>query len=355
MNFGALKQKYFKRDECRMKFTAIDEIKVSQLALGCMNFYSPLSIEDSEYSMDYALEKGVTLFDTARVYGAWHNVPNAMGLCERVMGGYMKKRGNRHDIVVATKGCHPSFDNMTENRLTKRDIEFDLNESLKNLQTDYTDIWFLHRDHPDCDLFELMKVLHEQVKAGKIRVLGASNWSMKRIREANAIALENGFTPFKVSQIEWSMAYLEKSHLADQTTFVMDEKELEEYKKGDVALMLFSSQSRGFFQKAIAAGGFEALRKQEIASGRYDDPNALTRKYDYPCNIERIERVKELCALYKVDAAAIGLAFLTSQTEFAPIPILGYSNVEQLKESLAHPDLQLTPYQIKEILGGQVL
>ncbi len=338
-----------------MKFTTIDGIKVSQLALGCMKFYSPLSIEDSEYSMDYALGKGINLFDTARVYGAWHDVPNAMGLCERVMGDYMEKRGNRHEIVLATKGCHPPFDNMTANRLTPEDIEFDLNESLKNLKTDYTDVWFLHRDHPDCDLFELMKALDKQVKAGKIRVLGASNWSMKRIREANAIAEENGFTPFKVSQIEWSMAYLEKSHLADPTTLVMDETELDEYKKGDIALMLFSSQSRGFFQKALTAGGFEALRQKEVDDGRYDDPNALTRKYDYPCNIERIERVKELCALYKVDAAAIGLAYLTSQTEFAPIPILGYSKLEQLKESLAHPDLQLTPYQIREILGGKAL
>lgn len=338
-----------------MKYTKIDGINVSQIALGCMKFYSPLSIEDSEYSMDYCLDKGLNLFDTARVYGAWHDVPNAMGLCERVMGDYFTKRGNRDKVVLATKGSHPPFDDMTKNRLTRDDIEFDLNESLKNLKTDYVDVWFLHRDHPDCDLFELMKALDAQVKAGKIRVLGASNWTVKRIREANAIAEANGFTPFKVSQIEWSMAYLEKSHLADPTTVVMDEAELAEYKKGDIALMLFSAQSRGFFQKAIDAGGFEALRQQEIEGGWYDDPNALTRKYDYPCNIERIERVKELCKLYKVDPAAIGLAYLTSQPGFAPIPIVGHSKVSQLKESLAHPDLQLTPYQIKEILGGQAL
>ncbi len=341
----------------QMKYTEIDGIKVSQIALGCMNYYSPLSVEDSEYSMDYALERGVDLFDTARVYGSWHNVPNAMGLCERVMGDYFKKRGNRSRVILATKGCHPPFDNMQKNRLTPEEIEKDLDASLKDLQTDYVDIWFLHRDHPDCDLFELMKALDKQVKAGKIRVLGASNWTMKRIREANALAEANGFTPFKVSQIEWSMAYLEKSHLADPTTLVMDETELAAYKedKDKVALMLFSAQSRGFFQKAIAAGGFDALQKQERETGRYDSPNALTRKYGYPCNKERIERVKELCSLYKVDAAAIGLAYLTSQTDFEPIPIVGYSKLDQLKESLAHPDLQLTPYQIQEILGGSVL
>ena len=127
----------YRRNECRMKFTTIDGIKVSQLALGCMKFYSPLSIEDSEYSMDYALEKGVNLFDTARVYGSWiEGVEDGMGLSERVIGNYMKKRGNRHEIVLATKGCHPPFDNMTANRLTPEDIEFDLNESLKNLKTD---------------------------------------------------------------------------------------------------------------------------------------------------------------------------------------------------------------------------
>ncbi len=338
-----------------MKFTEIDGIKVSQLALGCMNFYSPLSVEDSERSMDYALDKGINLFDTARVYGAWHDIPNAMGLCERVMGDYMKKRGNRHQIILATKGCHPPFEAMTTNRLTAKDIQEDLDASLKDLQTDYTDIWFLHRDHPDCDLYELMKALDTQVRAGKIRVLGASNWSVKRIREANAIAEANGFTPFKVSQIEWSMAYLEKGHLPDQTTVVMDEEELNEYKKGDLALMLFSAQSRGFFQKAIQAGGFEKLKEQEAAAGRSGNPNALTKKYGYPCNAERIERVKELCCLYKVDAAAIGLAYLTSQPEFEPIAILGYSKLGQLQESLVHPDLQLTPYQIKGILGGKAL
>ena len=213
------------------------------------------------------------------------------------------------------------------------------------------DIWFLHRDHPDCDLYDVMRTLDEQVKAGKIRVLGASNWSMERIRKANKIAEENGFTPFRVSQIEWSMAYLDMEHVPDKTKIIMNETELAEYKKGDVALMCYTAQARGFFQKAIDAGGFEALKEKEIASGKYaSDPETASRKYDYPCNLKRIERVKELCAMYKVDPCAIAYAYLTSQVGFYPIPIVGHSSIAQLKQSLAHPDLQLTPYQIRQIL-----
>lgn len=331
-----------------MKFTTIGDVRVSQLALGCMTFYSPISVADAEYSMDYCLDRGINLFDTARVYGAWHDVPNAMGLCERIMGDYFQKRGNRDKIVLATKGAHPPFDDMSKNRLTRKDIAEDLDASLKDLKTDYADIWFLHRDHPDCDLHELMNALNDQVKAGKIRVLGASNWTVKRIREANKIAEENGWAPFKVSQIEWSLAYLGKENVPDPTTVAMDETELAEYKKGDLALMLFSSQARGFFQKAIAAGGFEELLKNEKTKG-------VAEKYNYPCNIDRIERVKELAAYYKVDPGAVVVAYLTSQPDFAPIPILGHSRVEQLKEDLTHPDLQLTPYQIRELLGGMAL
>jgi len=339
-----------------MKYTKIADMKVSQLALGCMMYYDPISIPDSKYCMDLALDRGINLFDTARVYGSWIDIPNSMGLCERVLGEYMKERGNRDKIVLVTKGSHPPFDNMSMNRLTRKEIVSDIEASLKDLRTDYVDVWFLHRDHPDCDLYELMKVLDEQVKAGKIRTLGASNWTTKRIREANAIAEANGFTPFKVSQIEWSMAYLDQSHLADPTTLVMTEEDLAEYKKGDLALMCFSAQSRGFFKRAIEAGGFDALREAEIAAGKYpENPNALTKKYDYPCNRERIPVVEELCKLYKVDPTAVGLAYLTSQPDFEPIAIVGYSKVAQLEESLLDPDLQLTPYQIRQILGGNAL
>lgn len=335
-----------------MKYTKIRDITVSQIALGTTSFYSPLSIPDSEACMDLALERGVNLFDTARVYGSWHDVPNAMGLCERVLGDYMKKRGNRERIILSTKGSHPPFDDMQKNRLTRKDIIEDLDASLKDLQTDYTDIWFLHRDNPACDLYEVMSTLDEQVKKGKIRVLGASNWTVARIREANKLAAENGLTPFSVSQIEWSMAYLEKSHLYDPTTFVMDETELKEYEKGDIALMLFTSQAHGFFKRVIDAGGFENLRKKEKESGLYDsDPNALTRKYDYPRNIERIEAVRELSELYGVSPTAIGIAYLTSRKGFSPIPILGYSKLSQLRESLDDTDLELTQNQLKQILG----
>lgn len=338
----------------KMKYTTIGDIKVSQMALGCMTFYSPLSVEDSEYSMDYCLDKGLNLFDTARLYGAWHNFPGALGVCERVMGDYFTKRKNRDRVVLATKGCHPDMSKMDDNRVCRKEIIADLDESLKALQTDYVDIWFLHRDHPDCDLYDVMRTLDEQVKAGKIRVLGASNWSMERIRKANKIAEENGFTSFRVSQIEWSMAYLDMEHVPDKTKIIMNETELAEYKKGDVALMCYTAQARGFFQKAIDAGGFEALKEKEIASGKYaSDPETASRKYDYPCNLERIERVKELCAMYKVDPCAVAYAYLTSQVGFYPIPIVGHSSIAQLKQSLAHPDLQLTPYQIRQILGDK--
>ena len=338
-----------------MKYTQINGINVSKMALGTTSFYDPLTKEESFDCMDYALSQGVNLFDTARCYGSWLGPDYAQGTGERVIGEYMKTRGNRDQIVISTKGCHPPFEEMTKNRLTPKDIVEDLEGSLRDLQTDYTDLWFFHRDHPDADLYEIMKTLHEQVKLGKIRALGASNWSIARIREANRIAKENGFTPFSVSQIEWSMAHLEMKTLPDKTLVIMDESEYKEYQKGEFPVMCFTSQARGLFQKAIRAGGFEALQKKEIESGVYEsDPMAASKKYDYPCNHERVDAVRQLCETLSVEPITVSNAYLTSQS-FPTIPILGYSKKEQLIGSLEKPDLQLTPAQYKQILGDQIV
>jgi aryl-alcohol dehydrogenase-like predicted oxidoreductase len=167
---------------------------VSRLVLGTMI----ISVQEPERSfalLDAVLELGGNTLDTAHGY--------AGGNSERGIGQWMAERGNREQVVVITKGCHHNAD---RKRVTPYDLAADLHDSLARLQTDYIDVYLLHRDDPDLPVGPIVEALNEHWQAGRIRAFGGSNWTHGRIQEANEYADAHGLRPFTASSPNYGLA-----------------------------------------------------------------------------------------------------------------------------------------------------
>ncbi len=301
-----------------MNYVNINGIfSVSQVSLGTAEFGTVINDKDAFRQLDIFTDKGGNFVDTARVYAQW--LSGGDGASERCIGSWISKSKNREKIIISDKGGHPSISSMNVSRLSPKDIQTDLNESLALLKTDYIDLYFLHRDDVNLPVSEIMDCLHEEVKSGKIRALGASNWTTKRINEANEYAKKFGKTEFSVSQIEWSLAELNEENKTDKSTVHMTNEEFAGYSEIDIPVMAFTSQARGFFSKYD-------IDKDSISQG-------LINKYLNSCNIERYKRIKKLALEKDATVAQIVLAVLIKQ-KIKTIPIISTKSELQLEESL---------------------
>ena len=154
----------------------------SSICLGTGLMGSTIDREHSFQLLDTLVEMGGNFIDTAHVYGDW--VPGGKSLSEKTIGIWAKERGIRNRVMIGTKGAHPALSSMSIPRLSHREIVNDLDESLEYLQTEYVDLYWLHRDDPNRPVADILETLNEQVAAGKIRYFGCSNWRVQRIREA---------------------------------------------------------------------------------------------------------------------------------------------------------------------------
>ena len=155
---------------------------LSRIVLGVGAFGILVNKEESFKMMDRFFEAGGNVFDTGRVYMCW--VPGGASQSEKTLGEWIKSRGVRDKVHICTKGGHPEWRNFYYSRIHPECIEFDLLTSLAVLQTDYIDLYYLHRDDEHVPVNVIMDALHEHVKAGRVRALGASNWTLRRIKEA---------------------------------------------------------------------------------------------------------------------------------------------------------------------------
>lgn len=325
-----------------MKFmdiqTSTGILKMSKIVLGTDYFGVNIPEERAFALMDRYLELGGNVIDTARIYGKNPKEPDAdkaYSNSEPIVGRWIKSRNCRDRIVLVTKGCHPFFHDLSHRRLDKASIDSDLSMSLRELGTGSVDVYFLHRDDPNRPVGEIMDALDIHVKAGRIRALGASNWSVARIDEANAYARETGKTPFSISQIHWCAAQVPDNLWDDKTIKVMDDAEYEGYRKNNLPVMAFSSQARGYFSKMLSG---EPL------------PQKRMNRYDTEENRRRLEFIRALSQEKGVPASALMLAYITS----APIQgaaIVGCSRLEQLEETMSHADLALMEQERGRMCG----
>ena len=307
------------------------ELTVSAISLGSTGIGSTIDPAASFELLDRYAEAGGTFIDTAAVYANW--LPGEKNVSEKTIGRWLSARGNRDEIVVATKGAHPDLSTMHIPRMSRAEIESDLNDSLRNLQTDVIDLYLLHRDDPSRTVEEILGILNDQVQAGKIRYFGCSNWRTPRIREAQETASAMGIDGFVVDQIRWSLAVTDPAGVADKTTVGMDDDLFAFHSETGLAAMAYSSQAGGLFQK--------------LAGGN----SSVGSAYPLKANQRRLARIEQLAQETGLSITQIVLAYLSSQP-FVTVPVVGCRTLEQLNDSLTAADTVLSAEQIDFLTAG---
>lgn len=309
-----------------MKTLPNTNLTVSPICLGTSDLGTTIPEADAFTLLDAFLDHGGNFLDTAAVYANW--IPGERNVSEKTLGRWMKARGNRDKIVVATKGGHPDLATMHISRMSPQEIVSDVDDSLRNLQVETIDLYYLHRDDPTRPVSEIMETLNDQVRAGKLRYLGCSNWRWPLIRAANAYAAEHGLAGFVADQMLWNLAVVDMDALADKTVVNMDAELRQFHADTGLAAVPYSSQAGGVFQKM--ARGLQARR------GMYRSPE----------NIERFVRTQRLSDETGLSITQIVLGYLTSQP-FVTVPIVGCKTLTHLEDSLTAMVVRLTPEQVR--------
>lgn len=299
-----------------MKYLEIPGVgkKMSRIVMGCDN---QRTLAHMTIMNDDFFEKGGNAFDTAWLY--------AGGLQERLLGQWMKLRGVRDQCVVIVKGCHSPFADPIS--LTRQ-----LKESLERLQTDYADIYMMHRDNLEIPASEFIDVMNEHVKAGRIKVFGGSNWSLKRVDEANAYAKSKGLQGFGVVSNNFSLARM-VDPVWGGCIAASDPESRAWFAKTQTALLSWSSQARGFFLPGRAAP--DKLEDKEMTRCWYSEDN-----------FQRLERARELAKKHNVSPINIALAYVLCQP-FPTIALVGPRLLSETRTTLPGVNVELTPEEVK--------
>ncbi|MEI6519192.1 MAG: aldo/keto reductase [bacterium] len=309
-----------------MKYGKINNIDkpVSRIVLGTM-IISTDNFERSVDILDAALRNGITTLDSANVYYG--------GQSERAIGRWMEMRGNREEVVIATKGAIPNAD---RKRVTPFDITADIYDSLARLRTSYIDIYMLHRDDPDYPIGPIVEILNEHKNAGRICAFGGSNWTHQRLQEANDYAAANNLTPFTVSSPNFGLAEQVEDPWGPGCVTVSGPQNTEArawYKQHDMPIFAYSSLGRGFFSGRITRQNFEEIK------GTID--GACRTAYCHEVNFKRLDRVEEMAKQKGMTVAEIATAYIFSQP-LNVFALIGTENEAEMKSAIAASETTLT-------------
>lgn len=280
---------------------------ISRLVVGADWFQE--SNEDAAVAvLDEFADAGGNCIDMANIYGG--------GQGQRIVGRWLKSRGVRAKMVLLDKGCHP---HEGLNRVTPGDLDRDIDENLERLDVDKIDLCVLHRDDPAVGVDEIISMLNEQKARGRISVMGASNWSHERVRDANKWASEHGLQGFSMSNPNLSLAKINEPHWEGCITIDADGRRWHE--KSGFPLFAWASQGGGFF------------------AGR-DTPH-IRRVYWNGENLARKVRASKLAKRIEVDPLNVVLAWVLCQ----PFPVwalVGPRNPREVAACLPALDLRLS-------------
>lgn len=289
-----------------MDYIKLCDMNLSQIVLGTEGFDERIDRKTSLELMELYVENGGNVIDTARMYCG--------GKSEKLVGEFIKDK--RDKVYISTKCSHPlSFEDLTKSRLSREDIFYDVELSLDTLNCDYIDILWLHRDDETKSVEGIIDTLNLLINQGKVRYIGASNWSFDRIEKANEYAKNTNQKGFFASQGLYNLAT--RSKLWDfKLSYIDEEKDL--YDKSHFPVFAFSSQAKGFFEK-YAVNNLSAKAKD-----RY-----LNEK-----SVETFKKIKERAEKENTTVSFMALKMLIEQSDFPVFPIIGPSKVEQLYNTL---------------------
>src|SRR3954468_1985424 len=301
-------------------------LDVSAICLGCMSFGEPergnqkwsLTEEDSRPLIRRALEAGINFFDTANVYSA--------GSSEEITGRALKEFAQREDVVLATKVHGRMRPGPNGQGLSRKAIMAEIDASLRRLGTDYVDLYQIHRWDPHTPIEETLEALHDVVKAGKARYIGASSMWAGQFSKALHASERNGWTRFVSMQDHYNL--LNREEEREMLPLCADES---------IAVLPWSPLARG-----------RLTRDWDESTSRSETDEFGKTLYDPASDKTIVERVASLAESRDVSRAQIALAWLLSKSVVTS-PIVGVTKMAHLDDAIAAVDVQLTAEEIASL------
>ena len=292
------------------------DLKISRIALGTANAGLAWDGANAFRMLDRYLERGGSLIDSARIYSDW--VKPEVGRSERVIGGWLRHRGHHDDMVIMTKGGHPKLESMTIGRLSKEEIETDLDLSLRALSIDTIDIYCYHRDDKSQPVEELIETMQSFVQAGKVRYYACSNWSTQRMKEADSYSERMGYRGFILNQALYNYGSTWMKPFPDQTMVTVDPEMLNYHANNPRnVLAAYMSLCSGFFHALDSKG------EQAVAQSPY-----YTKK-----NLELYDAIKSVAADLNTGITQVLVAFILTRKPDM-LALIGARTMEQLDAAM---------------------
>ena len=301
----------------------------SRICLGTAGFGTRIPRAESFALLDAFLEAGGNFLDSAYNYACW--IEGGEGASEKTIGAWLKARGCRDRVIVATKGGHPTMDRLEKGRCDRANLTRHLTTSLDRLGVACIDLYWLHRDEAERPVGEIMDTLAEFRRQGLIRHYGASNWTVARLEASHAWCDAHELPRFVASQPGWALAEECSGKPSPSLMVYMHEPLRQWHLRSGMAVVPYSAQAGGYFCDANAAWVEEGCQGAPPKAAHYDCAG----------NRARLRAAVRLARERGVSAGRIALAYLMNQP-FPVHPIIGTSRTEGLREALAAASLPLT-------------
>jgi aryl-alcohol dehydrogenase-like predicted oxidoreductase len=310
-------------------------LTVSRICLGCMTYGSPAKEGEAKGGRHYwaltedqsrpffrqALDLGINFFDTANVYSS--------GDSEVVLGNFLKANTRREAVVIATKVHGVMRDEPNGGGLSRKAILFELDQSLRRLQTDYVDLYQTHRWDYRTPIEETLEALHDAVKAGKVRYIGASSMYAWQFAKALYLAEGHGWTRFVTMQNHYNLLYREEER--EMIPFCLDQ---------GVGLIPWSPLARGRLTRPWQSESTKRSETDRFGNTMY----SRTEEDDHKV----VDRLSEISQKRGIAPAQVALAWLLGKPGVTA-PIVGATKPHHLEDAVAALSVQLSPEEIKSL------
>lgn len=296
-------------------------LRVSRICFGTMGVGSSawkpwvLDEADSVALLKRCLDLGITFFDMADWYST--------GISEEIVGRTLLSMVPRETLVFTTKARYAMSDDPNDQGLSRKHLLSAMDNSLRRIGTDYVDVFMVHSFDTATPIEETMATLHDIVKAGKARYIGASTMWAWQFAEMNAVARENGWTSFVNMQCQYNLLYRE------------EEREMIPYcQDRGIAVTTFSPLARGWLSGAIDV--------------RAETDQYRARNYGDALDLKILERVRAIAEKHGTNMAKVAIAWVLSRKAVCA-PIVSVATVEQLENNVDALNLELDPSELASL------
>lgn len=315
-------------DYVKLGSTGLD---VSSIAIGAMTYGEPtrghpawsLGEEHARPLIKHALERGINFFDTANMY--------SQGSSEEILGRALHDFTDRDSVVIATKLRHPMRSGPNGKGLSRKEVMTEVDHSLRRLGTDYIDLYQIHRNDPTTLVEETLEALHDVVKAGKVRYLGASSMHAWEFAKALHLQREHGWARFVSMQDHYNLLAREEER--EMIPLCLDE---------GVGTIIWSPLARGRLARARDAA------KATARSGNDGYADMLYMPQTTESDHVIIDVVGEVAATHGITRAQVALAWLRSKP-VVTAPLVGASSIAQIDDAVASLEVELTDDEIRQL------